>query len=91
MSSTAKVHYVASPRDIAINRFVFILMICTLVASLTIVIMQFGVINRLVDRLDKPARPPQIIRLMTPSGPDLICTLQPGSSNDAPFYKCTEE
>ena len=85
-----KEHHIATARDMKINKILWTVMLCSLVASVTIVILQLGLINDLVARLGEPARPAQVIRLSTPLSGDLICTLQPGSPNDAPNYKCVK-
>lgn len=91
MAAAGKEHHIATQRDVKVNRILWVVMLCCFVASLTVILMQAGLINRLVAKLGEPARPAQVIRLDTPASGNLICILQPGSTNDAPNYRCTKE
>jgi len=83
-------HRIATEKSARANNVAWVLMLCSFVASLTVVMMQFGVINILVDQLDGPAPPPPVIRI---DGVErkLTCVIQPGSTPEAPYYKCTQD
>jgi hypothetical protein len=84
------VHHVATKRSVRINQILWVLMLCCLVASVTVIILQQGLIHTLVIDANGPATPPGVIRLNR-DGIDLICILQPGSTKEAPNYHCSRE
>jgi hypothetical protein len=80
---------IATPRSAKANNIAWVILLCCAIASFTIVLMQYGVISRLLEELDGPATPASVIRIEGKTM--LVCILQPGSTPDQPYYKCQAE
>ena len=88
---TRREHHTTSEGHVLLNKAAWVLAIVSLIASLLVLLVQLGFVAYVLERLESPGVPPQIIRISTPPNVKLKCLLESGSTNEAPVYRCMSE